>query len=199
MFRPQTMFRPSSPNAKITIIIIVIVIVGIALGVVVGLLRSGGAAAPYAVGVLGSLVALFQWLIAEWRARAKVTWEAVQTYYTDGDDKKFVNIRERIRQNDSEGAEDFCNFYEKWGRLARLGYLPVKIFNGSSGASISLLFLRLEGHIVSRRKEDNPHYAQSYVWLVSEIHRLGYLKGLPAEAQIADLARRLGVRTSAEA
>ena len=134
---------------------------GVAAALTAGYLQRGEIEfASGAVAFLATLLAVIQWLVAQLRESARTSWEAVKTYYADGDSKELRDARKNIFDG-TNGSEDvFCNFYEKWGRLVEMGYLPVEIFNGPSGVSISNAALKLESFLAERRKE-NEKYAQS--------------------------------------
>lgn len=141
-----------------------------------------------AVGIAALLRQMFQ----QWLDVSKSTWAAVHQYYTDGDTPAHVKYREEIHAGNTENASHFCNYFEKWGRLTRMGYLPIEIFGGSSGAAISRLLVPLVPFIVEMRGKDNPFYAESYVWIVSECLRRGHLDAVQdkpkVEAAVAILA-----------
>ncbi|HEV8069760.1 MAG TPA: hypothetical protein VGP76_18615 [Planctomycetaceae bacterium] len=121
-------------------------------------------------GIFAGLVGALQWLVGITRERERSTWEAIRTYYTEGDTPEFRRYRQAIREGTAsdEDKAAFLNFYEKWGWLVRFGYLPLDIFDGASGVSIVSVFDNL-GDFISKRKEHNPRYAQSCRWLVDHI------------------------------
>jgi len=164
---------------------------GVAAALTAGYLQRGEIEFAWgAAAFLATLLAVIQWLVAQLRESARTSWEAVKTYYADGDSKELRDARKNIFDG-TNGSEDvFCNFYEKWGRLVEMGYLPVEIFNGPSGISISNAALRLEPFLAGRRRE-NEKYGQSYVCLVHQIHANGYLIGTRAQDEAPRMLKRL--------
>lgn len=123
-----------------------------------------------AAGVFAGLFGALQWLVGITRERERSAWEAIQAYYTEGDTAEFRRCRHAIREGSTsdEDKAAFVNFYEKWGRLVRAGYLPLDVFDGASGISIAALFDKLRDFITGQRKR-NERYADSYEWLVQQI------------------------------
>jgi len=121
-------------------------------------------------GLFATLFGALQWLVGIARERERSTWEAIQAYYTEGGTPEFRRYRHTIREGTAsdEDKASFVEFYEKWGWLVRSGYLPLDIFDGASGNSIVGLFDQLRDFI-SKQKERNPFYADSYDWLVRKI------------------------------
>jgi len=121
-------------------------------------------------GLFAGLFGALQWLVGIARERERSTWEAIQAYYTEGDTSEFRRYRQAVR--DGTASDDdmaaYLNFYEKWGLLVRSGYLPLDVFDGSSGASIVAMSGNLDDFI-SRQMKRNPRYATSYRWLVHHI------------------------------
>jgi hypothetical protein len=150
--------------------------------------------AATAVALLGALLALVQWIVGQLREAARTRWEAVRTYYAEGDSKELIDSRASIfAEEDFNKANVFCNFYEKWGRLVVMSYLPVEVFNGPSGVSISNAAIKLEPFLKTQR-ESNARYAESYLRLVDLIQRKGYLAGTAADTKIPELLARLNKR-----
>ncbi|MBX3642970.1 MAG: hypothetical protein KF720_07865 [Rubrivivax sp.] len=144
-----------------------------------------------AAAFLGGLIATAQWLIAQLRESAKISWEAVKTYYTEGDSKELIAARDAVFNGPPGTEHIFCNFYEKWGRLVEMGYLPIELFNGPSGTSIANALVKLTPFIETRR-QSNPRYAQFYIWLVKRIHEKGYLVGTNAQGQLHAVFKQFG-------
>jgi hypothetical protein len=151
-----------------------------------------------AAALLTGLLALGQWLVQERRESMRIAWEAIKTYYDEGDNVGLSKARAEIFSADPEAvdvldacAPPFLNFYEKWGRLTELSYLPIEVFDGPSGDSIANALVRLRLFIKSRRERGNPTYARSYVLLVRRLLKRGYIKSRNiGEIQVAikDLA-----------
>ena len=168
-----------------------VIAIGVAAALTASYLQRGEIEiASAAAAFLGTLLAVTQWLVAQFRETARTSWEAVKTYYADGDSDILRNARRSIFDG-TTGAEDvFCNFYEKWGRLVEMGYLPIEIFNGPSGVSISNAAIKLEPFLTERRGK-NEKYAQSYLRLIRQIHANGLLIGTIAQAEAPKMLDRL--------
>ena len=168
-----------------------VIAIGVAAALTVGYLQRGEIeVASAAAAFLGTLLAVTQWLVAQLRETARASWEAVKTYYAEGDSDLLRNARRSIFDG-TTGTEDvFCNFYEKWGRLVEMGYLPIEIFNGPSGVSISNAAIELEPFLAERRSK-NEKYAQSYLRLIRQIHANGFLFGTIAQDQAPNMLNRL--------
>ncbi len=144
-----------------------------------------------AAGFLGVLVALAQWMVGQLREAARSTWEAVQKFYVEGDDPRWVEVRLAIRRGDLTNAPHLCNLYEKWGHLAKLSYLPLEVFDGPCGTSTAFAAVKLKNFLTQQRAS-HRRYAESYLWLVSRIQQKGYLKAQPGlDAEVRDLLREL--------
>ncbi len=158
-------------TAKTTKVFIFIIIPALILDTVLfALMIRNEVGRSVTAGVFAGLFGTLQWLVGVTRERERSIWEAIQTYYTESDSSEFRKYRHSIRDGTAseEDKAAFVNFYEKWGRLVRSGYLPLYIFDGASGISIVGLFDQL-GDFVRKQKERNPCYADSYDWLVRKI------------------------------
>ena len=149
-------------------------VIGTFAGASVYLLQKGEIVfASGAVAFLGALFTITQWLISQLRESSKISWEAVKTYYSESDTKELLEVRVEIFSGNCARANVFCNFYEKWGRLVQLGYLPIEIFDGSSGVHITNAALAMKDFLIDRRKR-NPMYANAYLWLINEVQKQNY-------------------------
>ena len=150
---------------------------------------------PSMAAGLGVTVSAFQWLVSQLREVSRSSWEAVNDYYSTSDGDEIREIRDRIKKGDfsNEDAAVFCNFYEKWGRLARMSYLPVYVFDGPSGVGISNSAIKLQQFLTEQRMR-NERYAESYLWLLKKLLDKGYLKNSDAESKLPDMLRNLSAR-----
>ena len=161
------MFAPvaSSDRGKVALAIAILTF-GAAL--IAYLFQAGqielGAAA---VGLLGGLLAFAQWVLSQAREAAKIRWEAVRAYYAERDIEPMTKISKEIFEDNFDRAAAYCNFFEKWGRLVQMGYMPDDIFDGSTGVHIVNAFRKLFEFIKDRQIR-NPLYASSYLWLVAK-------------------------------
>lgn len=123
-------------------------------------------------------------MIAQLRDSAKSRWEAVKTYYSERDVPSLVTINGAIHHGTWTEAATYFNFYEKWGRLAKLGYLPTEIFDGSSCVSMSNAALRIKPFLIERRGR-NLRYASCYLWLVKEVNDKGFLADAVSDTDLS--------------
>lgn len=106
--------------------------------------------------------------------------ETIKEYFLLGNEKEMIKDRFIIRCN-TRGFEEYKNdiefmmsisnvieFYELWGRMVAMHYLPLKVFEGASCVSICTLFDILEEYIKSRR-ETNVCFAQNYENLCNKL------------------------------
>jgi len=164
-------------------------------GLLIGLLGASAAAVAYslqtnelvitaaATGFLGAFIGLVQWMVGQLREAARTRWEAIKAYYSEGDGDRLRIVRAEIFADNFNNAGEFCNFFEKWGRLVEQGYLPLEVFDGPSGVSISNAVVKLKIFIRDHR-QNNPRYASHYLSLVAEIHKNDFLKGTTAHDDV---------------
>jgi len=62
-----------------------------------------------------------------------------------------------------------CNFYHLWGLLTKKGFLPLWVFESSSGISVCILYDLSKPVIDYHRKNRNPFYAENFEWLYHKI------------------------------
>lgn len=76
-----------------------------------------------------------------------------------------------VSQVDIEAATStISNFFHLWGLLTQKGYLPMWVFESSTGISVYRLYQAADDVILERRK-GNPLYAQKFEWLYSAISK----------------------------
>lgn len=158
---------PPVPKDQRSFVITGIVIIGVLVAILVYHLQTQEIEISAAVaGLLAAVLAFAQWFLAQVREDAKVRWEAVRAYYEQRDEGVMLEVAPEVFGGNLSRAHVYCNFFEKWGRLVQMGYLPHEIFDGSSGVHIVNAILKLEPFLVERRTR-NRLYASSYLWLVA--------------------------------
>lgn len=114
--------------------------------------------------------------------------EAVKEYFQQGDEDAYVEARRRIFNEKGTITEadlsKVANFFHFWGLMNRKGYLPIWVFEGSSGIQIVKLYQKLEPNILEKRC-NNIFYAVEFELLVKRISKK-YKKnlGMPAVMSI---------------
>lgn len=101
--------------------------------------------------------------------------DAVKDYFQQGDQSELVSARKKLFEHHVNG-KDFkdddiakvCNFFHFWGLMNRKRYLPIWVFEGSSGVQAVKLYKILEPIIVEKRK-NNKFYAVEFERLVKRI------------------------------
>ncbi len=184
---------PRIPTAIRVKFAVTLLVIGVCAAAIAYSLQDGSfEISALAAGFLAAALAFAQWVVAQLRESTKTIWEAVKSYYAERDTKDLLEASAAIHTESGSDlhASTYCNFYEKWGRLAELGYLPVELFKGASGVNITNALLRMKPFLLKRR-ESNPHYASSYVWLVSEIRRKGYLPELDNDSDLSRLLEEM--------
>ena len=120
---------------------------------------------------------------------------AVKEYFQQGDKKEFVQARGKIyriaEENEEADKETIIakfkiidndiaiviSFFHFWGLMVKKGYLPMWVFEGSSGIKAVKLYRILKVYIDNKRKSTkNEKYAEEFEWLVKEIGRRYKLK-----------------------
>ena len=159
------MFPPVPKDQRSTVVVAVTAI-GVLAAASVYLLQTEKIALGAGVaGFLAAVLALGQWALSQAREDAKVRWEAVRAYYEQRDEGVMLEVAPEVFAGNFSRAKVYCNFFEKWGRLVQMGYMPHEIFDGSTGVHIVNAMLKLETFLIERRTR-NPLYASSYLWLV---------------------------------
>ena len=80
-------------------------------------------------------------------------------------DKKDFNVNDHL-------ASRVASHYEFWGKMVKLGYLPIKTFSGAAGRTAVNLYEALKPMIENRRHRgnpSNPEYARDFLWLKTKI------------------------------
>jgi hypothetical protein len=62
-----------------------------------------------------------------------------------------------------------CNFYHLWGLLTKKGFLPLWVFESSSGIGVCILYELSKPVIDYHRNNRNPFYAENFEWLYHKI------------------------------
>ncbi len=101
--------------------------------------------------------------------------DAVKEYFQQGDNSDYVKARRNISSSESstfkdEDVAEVCNFFHMWGLLNRKRYLPMWVFEGSSGIRVVELYIKLYGAIKKRRERDNTFYAEEFEYLAYRIY-----------------------------
>lgn len=120
--------------------------------------------AAFFVGIAGIILAYAQF------KRSKQ--EAILKFFEQGDSKKQKDLRREIHNMTKEqmeeclkrykkGEQDVDNifteivsFYDTWGKLTLLKYLPIKTFEGMSGFILMRVYEKVEPYIIIRRKKE---------------------------------------------
>ncbi|HHX61354.1 MAG TPA: hypothetical protein GX707_11690 [Epulopiscium sp.] len=102
--------------------------------------------------------------------------DAVKDYFQQGDEESYVKARTNILETKSidkmEKTEvgKVCNFFHFWGLMNRKKYLPIWVFEGSSGLQVVKLYIKLQTTIKEKRKL-NQFYAIEFEKLARRIYR----------------------------
>ena len=104
---------------------------------------------------------------------------AVEEYFQQGDSREYTEARRRVYNlierkqkidKDDVDVGIVVSFFHFWGLMVKKHYLPIWVFDSSSGYAVIRLFEGLSGLIEERRK-DNPKYAQYFEWLYKKIKK----------------------------
>ena len=104
--------------------------------------------------------------------------EAVKHYFQQGDEDAYSQARKNIfSAKDSKDIDDkdvskVCNFFHFWGLMNRQNYLPIWVFDGSSGLQIVKLFITLDP-LIQKKREENKFYAIEFEKLAYRIYKIG--------------------------
>ena len=86
--------------------------------------------------------------------------------------------KEDVEQSLADSTSIICNFYHMWGLMVRKGYLPIWVFEGSSGRQVVKIYSLLEPYIEEKRvvqldtdEQFNSDYADNFIWLYRKIKR----------------------------
>lgn len=99
--------------------------------------------------------------------------------------KDFITARHYVYNYNQDGEikiEDtdiniVINFFQHWGLLTRMGYLPKKVFKTGSGAGVIRIYRKLEKYIYKYRELNNdPTYANEFEWLYNEVLKIKKIK-----------------------
>lgn len=104
---------------------------------------------------------------------------AVKEYFQQGDTAEFIEARRKIYskidrnikidKNDVDAAS-IVSFFHFWGLMVKKKYLPIWVFESSSGQAVVRLYEGLHSMIMERRK-DNPMYGEYFEWLYKKVKR----------------------------
>lgn len=104
---------------------------------------------------------------------------AVKEYFQQGDTPEFIEARRKvyskidqnvkIDKNDVDAAS-IVSFFHFWGLMVKKKYLPLWVFESSSGQAVIRLYEGLESMIMERR-EDNLMYGEYFEWLYKKVKR----------------------------
>lgn len=107
--------------------------------------------------------------------------KAINEFLSAMEKKDFIKSRHYVynyKHNGEINIEDtdinvVINFFQHWGLLTRMKYLPKEIFNTGSGAGVIRLYEKLKIYIDAYRKHTNdPTYANEFEWLYNEVIKL---------------------------
>ncbi|MCC5912486.1 MAG: hypothetical protein JJT76_18870 [Clostridiaceae bacterium] len=102
--------------------------------------------------------------------------DAVKEYFQQGDEDSYSEARgrilkaENVDQIESSDVSKICNFFHFWGLMNRQRYLPIWVFEGSSGLQIVKLYMKLKPIIIKKRK-NNKFYAVEFELLAYRIYK----------------------------
>lgn len=102
--------------------------------------------------------------------------DAVKEYFQQGDEESYYEARSRIlnskknKQIKFSDVSKVCNFFHFWGLMNRHRYLPIWVFDGSSGLQVVKLYMKLKPNIYIKR-EKNKFYAVEFEFLAYRIYR----------------------------
>lgn len=182
---------PPVPKDQRDAVAVAVTTIGVLAAASVYLLQTEKIALGAGVaGFLAAVLALGQWALSQAREDAKVRWEAVRTYYEQRDEGVMLEVASEVFAGNFGRASVYCNFFEKWGRLVQMGYMPHEIFDGSTGVHIVSAMLKLEDFL-SERRARNPLYASSYLWLVRSTIRKLEVRSHVAYEEVDRVLRRL--------
>lgn len=104
---------------------------------------------------------------------------AVKEYFQQGDTAEFLEARRRIYsqidqnvkidKNDRDAAS-IVSFFHFWGLMVKKKYLPIWVFESSSGQSVIRLYEGLQSMIMERR-EENPMWGEYFGWLYKKVKK----------------------------
>lgn len=104
---------------------------------------------------------------------------AVKEYFQQGDTPEFIEARRKvyskidknvkIDKNDVDAAS-IVSFFHFWGLMVKKKYLPLWVFESSSGQAVVRLYEGLESMIMERR-EDNLMYGEYFEWLYKKVKK----------------------------
>lgn len=131
----------------------------------------------FIVSIPGSLLALVVSCQTIRNNKAK----AINEFLSAMENKDFIKARQYVYNYKQDGEikiEDtdinvVINFFQHWGLLTRMKYLPKEIFNTGSGAGVIRLYEKLKIYIDAYRKHTNDAtYANEFEWLYNEVIKL---------------------------
>lgn len=102
--------------------------------------------------------------------------DAVKEYFQQGDEDSYSEARgrilkaENVNQIESSDVSKVCNFFHFWELMNRQRYLPIWVFDGSSGLQIVKLYMKLKSIIIKKR-ENNKFYAVEFELLAYRIYK----------------------------
>lgn len=93
-----------------------------------------------------------------------------KTIYSPDFDEAAGKFGLTAKKEDIEKASSFiCNFFHLWGLLAKKRFLPMWVFESSSGFSVVKLYEAVEDIIKYNIEESNLYYAENFKWLKDKI------------------------------
>lgn len=107
--------------------------------------------------------------------------KAINEFLSAMEKKDFITARHYVYNYNQDGEikiEDtdiniVINFFQHWGLLTKMGYLPKKVFKTGSGAGVIRIFRKLEKYIYKYRDFNNdPTYANEFEWLYNEVLKI---------------------------
>lgn len=102
--------------------------------------------------------------------------DAVKEYFQQGDEDSYSSARKRIlevkniSENEYSAVSKVCNFFHFWGLMNRQRYLPIWVFDGSSGLQIIKLYMKLDP-IITEKRNNNKFYAIEFEFLAYRIYK----------------------------
>ena len=106
--------------------------------------------------------------------RVNAQLEAVRQYFQQGDTREHIAARGRVAQAptlelDKTDAAEVAALFHFWGLMVQKEFLPLWVFDGSSGRRVVQYYEKHSGFIEHHRRNGNPDYAEHFEWLYRQL------------------------------
>lgn len=107
--------------------------------------------------------------------------KAINEFLSAMEKKDFIKARHYVYNYDQDGEikiEDtdiniVINFFQHWGLLTKMKYLPKKVFETGAGAGVIRIYRKVEKYIYKYRDVNgDPTYANEFEWLYNEVLKI---------------------------